>query len=166
MKQSLQEVGLNELVRVGGRSDVPAKIDTGAYSSAIWASNISVDKDGELNFSLFGEGSEFYDGKIHKTRNFEAIRVRSSNGGSEIRFKTRISIEVAGRKIRALFSLADRSSQQHPVLIGRRTLRNKFVVNVAKVAHHYKIEGAKNELNTELKQDPYAFYQKYIGDKK
>ena len=35
---------------------VPAKIDTGADGSAIWASAISIDDQNRLCFKLFGEG--------------------------------------------------------------------------------------------------------------
>ena len=38
---------------------VPAKIDTGADNSAIWASNIHLDK-GKLMFNYFAPGSMFY----------------------------------------------------------------------------------------------------------
>ena len=49
-------IGSTEHVDFGKRAQkVPAKIDTGADSSAVWASNIRIDKDGVLKFSLFGE---------------------------------------------------------------------------------------------------------------
>ena len=45
-------IGSTEFVDFGERAQkVPAKIDTGADSSAVWASNISIDKDGVLKFS-------------------------------------------------------------------------------------------------------------------
>ena len=51
-------IGSTEFVNFGERAQkIPAKIDTGADSSAVWASDIHIDKDGALKFSLFGEGS-------------------------------------------------------------------------------------------------------------
>ena len=53
-------IGSTEFVNFGERAQkVSAKIDTGADSSAVWASNIRIDKDGVLKFSLFGEGSPY-----------------------------------------------------------------------------------------------------------
>ncbi|HSW90725.1 MAG TPA: hypothetical protein VLF64_01885, partial [Candidatus Saccharimonadales bacterium] len=41
---------------------VPAKVDTGAKTSAIWASNI-VERDGGLAFTLFDESYTLYTGE-------------------------------------------------------------------------------------------------------
>ena len=70
MVDNKEIIGIVELVSIGKRAiDIPAKIDTGADSSSIWASNIRVDKNGVLRFSLFGEGSPYYNGKIYKRKN-------------------------------------------------------------------------------------------------
>ena len=37
---------------------------------------------------------------------------------------------ISGKKIRARFTLANRSTQKYPVLVGRNILRRKFVVDV------------------------------------
>ena len=58
---------------------VPAKIDTGADSSAIWASSIE-ENDGELSYILFDVSSEFYTGKIIKTRDYSIVRIKNSFG--------------------------------------------------------------------------------------
>ena len=84
-----QIIGIIEPVSIGKRAvNVLAKIDTGADRSSIWASNIRVGQDGVLRFSLFGEGSPCYNGKIFKRTDFSVARVRSSNGTSQIRYKT------------------------------------------------------------------------------
>lgn len=128
-----QIIGIVEPVSIGQRAiNVPAKIDTGADSSSIWASNIRVCQDGSLKFSLFGKGSPYYNGKIFRRTDFSVVQVRSSNGISQTRYRTYFSIKLAGRKIRVLFSLADRSKNTYKILIGRRTISNKFVVDVTK----------------------------------
>jgi hypothetical protein len=113
-----------------GLLNVPAKVDTGAKTSSIWASNINLDEQGYLSFCLFGRGNPRYDGKKIIVKNFQETIVISSMGISEHRFKVKLSVNVHGRLIRASFTLSNRSRQLYPILIGRNILRGKFIVNV------------------------------------
>lgn len=114
-------------------SGVPAKIDTGADSSSIWCSHIKL-VGGKLECVFFGEESEYYTGRIYtfKKGEFDITRISNSFGRKEIRYKLQLPIKVRGRLIKATFTLADRSSKLYPVLIGRSTLRGKFLVDAAK----------------------------------
>lgn len=126
-------IGSTEFVNFGERAQkIPAKIDTGADSSAVWASNIHIDKDGVLKFSLFGEGSPYYDGKIFKRTDYSVARVRSSSGHEQIRYRTHFWVKLGGRKIKMLMNLSDRSKNEFPVLIGRRSISGKFLVDVSR----------------------------------
>lgn len=158
-------VGRNEPVDFAGvRRDVPAKIDTGADSSSVWVSNIRVDKHGILRFNLFGEESPYFTGKTIKREHYRVAMVRSASGHEQLRYRTQLSLRIAGRRIRATFNLADRSKNRFPVLIGRRTLSGKFVVDVSKVKYHdaEKIFAKENQiLNKKLSKDPYRFYKKH-----
>ncbi len=159
-------VGRNEAVDFAGysRRKVPAKIDTGADSSSVWVTNIRVDKNGVLRFNLFGEGSPYYTGKTIKRENYKVAVVRSASGHEQIRYRTQFSLRIGGKRIRALFNLSDRSRNRFPVLIGRRTLSGKFVVDVmqSQYTDTEKVFTSENQvLNTELKQDAYAFYKKH-----
>lgn len=109
--------------------NVPARIDTGARTSALWASDISI-KNNEISFALFGPQSEHYTGERVTLQNFTETVVASSNGVPEARFKVIIPLKIKGRRIKAKFTLTDRSAQVYPVLIGRSTLRGKFIVDV------------------------------------
>ena len=72
-------VGRNVRVDFGKRAiGVPAKIDTGADSSSVWASNIRIDKDGILKFSLFGKGSPYYNGKVFRRTEYSVAIVKRS----------------------------------------------------------------------------------------
>ncbi|MBR3220342.1 ATP-dependent zinc protease [Candidatus Saccharibacteria bacterium] len=157
----LKIIGSVALISVGGRVDVPAKIDTGADSSSIWATKIKVGKDGVLSFALFGEGSPFYTGKILKRTDYEVAVVRSATGEEQIRYRTHLQIKIKGRKINALFNLSNRSRNNAPVLIGKRTIRGKFAVDVSKTALKLSKNPRTSSLNAELKKDPYKFYKKY-----
>jgi hypothetical protein len=109
--------------------NVVARVDTGAQTSAVWASNIRL-QEGVLRFTLFDDTSEYYTGEVLKTRAHHIRKIVSSNGNKEERQVVKLLILVSGRSIRASFSLANRSSQKYPVLVGRNVLRGKFLVDV------------------------------------
>ena len=155
-------IGSTEFVDFGKRvQKVPAKIDTGADSSAVWASDIHIDKDGVLKFSLFGEGSPYYDGKIFKRTDYSVARVRSSSGHEQIRYRTHFWVKISGRKIKMLMNLSDRSKNEFPVLIGRRSISGKFLVDVSRKNVRRKKPSVTASLNEEVKLNPYEFYKKY-----
>lgn len=112
---------------------VPAKIDTGADASSIWAH--SVKKDGtSLKVTFFGPKSLFYTGEVHTfmSNEYTITRVSNSFGHREIRHKVKLKIAVKGRLINGTFTLADRSTKLYPILIGRSLIKNKFLVDVTK----------------------------------
>jgi hypothetical protein len=110
-----------------------AKVDTGADSSSIWASDIKLGDDGTLSFSLFGPGHKYYSGKQISTNDFTTVTVANSFGHKEIRYRVSLPVEIDGRKVRATFTLANRSLKSYPALIGRRLLNKKFLVDVSLV---------------------------------
>jgi hypothetical protein len=122
-----EKIELSELGYIG----VPARIDTGAKTSAIWASNIR-EQDGVLTAVLFGEGAEYYTGDTLEFSDYDTTVVASSTGHVQKRYKVRLLVKLKGKKIRAWFTLADRSTQVYPVLIGRNVLLGKFIVDVKK----------------------------------
>lgn len=166
IKEKLPIIGSNTLVSICGRENVPAKIDTGADSSSIWVSHLRIDKDGVLKFRLFDESSPFYNGKVIKRRDYKVAVVRSATGEEQIRYRAYLTLSVAGRKIRTLFNLSDRSKNNFPILIGRRTISDKFLVDVSKteVDRPPKIKKSKT-LRQELQEDPHEFYKKYTNKK-
>ncbi len=155
-------IGRNTKVDFGRRAiGVPAKIDTGADSSSVWASKVRIDKDGVLKFALFGEGSPYYNGKIFKRTDYKVAVVRSATGEEQIRYRTHFTIRMGGKKIRTLFNLSDRSKNNFPVLIGSRTLTNKFLVDVSRKEVIFNKNPKTNVLNKKLIEDPYKFYKKH-----
>ena len=159
----LDIIGSTEYVEIAGIKNVPAKIDTGADSSSVWASKIDVDKDGTLSFCLFDETSPFYTGETirREKHEYKVKIVRSGHGDERIRYRTEIDLSVNGHQIHAMFTLANRSRNNFPVLIGRRTLKNKFLVDVSKMTVKKKSNPKTPKLNQELEKNPYAFHQKY-----
>ena len=163
MKQ-LSMIGRDAYIDVMSNiKNVPAKIDTGADGSAIWASDIHLDRQGRLVFFFFFNGSPFYTGKVIKRKDFSVASVKSASGDVTIKFKVPIRIKLGGRAIRVNFGLCDRSTHTYPVLIGRRTLHNKFLVDVSQSPQYMKPPLDKTlTLNQELKTNPEQFYQKYF----
>lgn len=156
----MKSIGSTEFVSFGLYGGIPAKIDTGADASAVWASNIHVDKQGVLRFTLFDKSSPFFTGRVFKRTDFGAARVKSSNGTIQLRYRTHLTVTLGGRKIRALFYLADRSTQKFPVLIGQRTIAGKFLVDVSResIPLRRQVKG----FNRRIKENPYKFHKEYL----
>ncbi|OYX42106.1 hypothetical protein B7Y94_04005 [Candidatus Saccharibacteria bacterium 32-49-12] len=158
---SLTTIGRTTVLSIAaeGAKNVPAKVDTGADSSSIWASDLRMSKGGVLSFALFGKESKHYTGKRHSVRGYRVTKIRSSNGMAQIRYQVKLTVEIAGRKVRGTFTLADRSRNRYPILIGCRMLSKKFLVDVSRGDSLPKIKNGP--LNAELEADPISFFQKY-----
>ena len=128
--------------------NIPARIDTGAKTSAIWATDIHEESDGRLSFLLFDETSPHHVPHRHYVPEHQRIVVKSTIGAVEERYKVRLLVNLNGRLIRASFTLANRSQQVYPVLIGRNVLRGKFVVDVEHDRSGHK-QTSSNSVNEE-----------------
>lgn len=110
-----------------------AKIDTGADNSAIHCHNIIVDEAlNRVTFNLLDPSHPDYNETsltlpVHRKR-----WVKSSNGMREYRVYIKTTIEVMGEVYEAELSLTDRSSMNFPMLLGRKFLHNRFLVDVSK----------------------------------
>ncbi len=112
-----------------GKADVKAKVDTGAKSSPVHASNIrEKNKDGKeiLECYLLGDHSEKVIFESFKTRH-----IRSSNGITEKRFVVKLKVYVYKKAYLTEFSLSNRMSMRFPVLLGRRFLMKNYLVDVS-----------------------------------
>ena len=157
----LKIVGSTEYIEIAGIKDVPAKIDTGADSSAIWASNIVMDENGVLSFTLFDEKSPLYTGERLESSDYSVRIVRSSHGDEQIRYRVSLPVTIMGDSFVTNFTLANRSRNNFPVLIGRHTLSGRFLVDVSVSKVSRPRSRHADHLNHELQEDPYAFHQKY-----
>lgn len=156
-------IGSTEYIDVGNHRHIPAKIDTGADSSAIWASHIRIAKDGILHFCLFDQGSPYYTGEVIKRKDYKVAVVRSAFGHEQIRYRTHIGAIINGRRIRILFNLSNRSKNNYPVLIGRRTISGKFLVDVSEKRATVPHRNDKSlKFQRLLEKNPYEFHQKFI----
>lgn len=131
-RKPLPLVGWREVVALPelGLSAVPAKIDTGARTSALHATVLErFERDGQ---AMVRFGVDF--GRQHVRQICEAVHVdrrgiTSSNGATQLRLIVKTPIRIGGVEFRAEISLADRSDMQFPLLIGRTALRRRFLVD-------------------------------------
>ncbi|MBO2009788.1 ATP-dependent zinc protease [Hymenobacter negativus] len=123
--------------------EVEAKVDTGAYTSAIHCTNIHIEttagQPATLVVNLLDPGHESADGCALAFTEFVLRDIRSSNGEVQERYVIRAVVRLYGEDFEAEFSLSDRSDMKYPVLLGRSLLRQgRFIVDVAKRNLSYK----------------------------
>ncbi|UII32564.1 RimK/LysX family protein [Fulvivirga ulvae] len=126
--------------------ELDAKIDTGAYSSAIHYHHAEViEKDGKkvLHFTLLDPTHPDYNDKSFYFDKFEERNIKNSFGDSERRFVIKATITIFGKNYETDFSLSDRGSLKFPILLGRKLLQKGFVVDVAKSNLSYKLKNKK-----------------------
>jgi D-alanine-D-alanine ligase-like ATP-grasp enzyme len=119
-----------------GVENIPAKVDTGADSSSIWASDVQETDDGKLSFCLFAPGSRFYRGQKIAAEEYKITSVKNSFGQKEFRYSAKLKVKLSKRTMTCWFSLADRSQNTYPVLLGRNFLRNRYLVNTGQKNLH------------------------------
>ena len=113
-----------------GYTDVPAKIDTGAYSGALHCSHVEEavresDSKNVLRFSLPGNP------EIIELSHYVRTYIRSSTGHRIRRYLFDTDIVIKGIAYRIRIGLSDRSDMNYEVLIGRRFLsENNIMVDV------------------------------------
>ncbi len=112
-----------------GFNQVEVKIDTGAYTSSIHCGFIEIKKDGLLYCSFLDGKHPEYSEDIHVFKNFKTIRVKSSNGIAQKRYEIKSKIKLFGKSYSISLSLSDRKDMKFPVLLGRKFLNPKFVVD-------------------------------------
>jgi hypothetical protein len=114
---------------------VNAKIDTGAYRGSIHAENIKVvrmKKSGKrkLKFNVLDAEHPENDSRVYRVSKFKKVQVRTSQTEFETRYAIFLKIEIAGEELKTYLSLSDRKDMRYPILIGRKALKRKFLVDV------------------------------------
>jgi len=106
-------IGLTEIVNVkysDGKKRVIAKVDTGATKSSI-----------DTNLA-----AELKLGPVIKSK-----LVKSAHG-SKLRPIIEANIELAGKKIKSEFTLADRTHMKFRILIGQNILKDGYLIDPTK----------------------------------
>ena len=117
-------VGCRELLHFTdlGLINIPAKIDTGAYSNVLHCDYIE-EIDGKLNFKIGDNKYQF--------EKFKKISVKSSFGQEQERYAILTNVVLGNISYKLYVSLNNRDKMKYPVLIGRRFLQKfKYIVDV------------------------------------
>lgn len=133
---------------------IPAKADTGAYRSAIHAKNIKVvNKGGKetLRYDLLLDHPTSHYSRSIETSDFKTATIENSFGTTEERYAIRLKIKLGTKIFSTEFTLADRSKKTYPILIGRKTLNKRFIVDSSK--SHIDRGELKKKFNIELPED-------------
>ncbi len=114
-----------------GFTQVDAKVDTGAFRTVLHCERCEEvetpqGKQLEADFKL--EGDEV---KRFHFSNYFSKEFKSSFGEKEKRFCIQTTLQIGKKKIRSSVSLTDRSDMKFQVLIGRKTLLKRFLVDVS-----------------------------------
>ena len=114
-----------------GLEEIEVKIDTGAFTSSIHCSDIK-EVDSKLHCKFLDESHPAYNHKELIFENYEMTAIKSSNGISENRYQIEL-IMIFGKKTYEIqLTLTDRAEMKYPVLLGRKFLQGKFIVDVSK----------------------------------
>lgn len=114
-----------------GVSNLHAKIDTGAYTCSLHCHKAEI-VNGNLEFILLDEEHPEFTGMKFIFKEFEKRNIKNSFGEVECRFVIKTTIRLFNEDITTEFSLSNRGSLRFPILIGRKILRNRFVIDVTK----------------------------------
>jgi len=127
---------------------IEAKIDTGAYTSAIHCKDIRLKTNNGkqiLCFKLLDDTHPEYSEQIHEFPEFYRKKIKNSFGEMEERYIIKTRVKIGKKNILTTLSLSDRENMRYPVLIGRRLLKGKFIVDVNKI--HINGQKIKKALN-------------------
>lgn len=138
LKTKKKVIGRRELIDFPALElfEVEAKIDTGAFTSAIHCTHIreATLSDGTpvIRFDLLDLSHPQYHHKLFEFTEFTQRDIKNSFGDVQERYVIRTQIQLFDKIIEADFSLSDRSDMKYPVLIGRALLNKNFIVDVAR----------------------------------
>lgn len=106
---------------------IEAKIDTGAYTCSMHCNHIELKTENNkkvLTFTLFNNTT-------YHSEEFTRKKIKNSFGEMEERYIIKTLISIGSKKIKTTISLSDRGSMRYPILIGRKLLKGKFIIDVS-----------------------------------
>ncbi|ARV14923.1 ATP-dependent zinc protease family protein [Polaribacter sp. SA4-12] len=123
--------------------DIDLKIDSGAYTSSIHCANIeeiSVNGEKSIKFTLLDPEHPLYNNKEFLTKKYTSKAVKSSNGISEERFLIETEIFIFNQIFPIHLTLTERKDMKFPILLGRKFLNKKFIIDTAKKNISHKLK--------------------------
>lgn len=119
--------------------DIDVKIDTGAFTSSMHCHKV-IEEDNLLKCLFFDKEHQNYNKKIIVFKNYTTTKVKSSNGMVQNRYMVKTSVLLFNKKYKIDLTLSTRSEMKYPILIGRKFLSKKFIVdiNLKNLSHKQK----------------------------
>lgn len=133
-KKKLKTIGWREWVSMPefGVTEIKAKVDTGADNSSLHAFNLERFQEDGVEMVRF----EIHPRQRKRKPSVECVapvamerKVKNPGGRSELRPVIRTTLIVADEEVDALVNLTTRDEMTFRMLLGRRTVRNHFVVD-------------------------------------
>jgi hypothetical protein len=145
MPNPLKVIGRRDRIDLPGLGywNIKAKVDTGAYGSALHCSQMKVVcRDGKncLSFMLLDPEHPEFREQVHFAEHFTEKLVKNSSGEGEQRYIIKTEVVIFGKTISTEFSLTDRRDMKYPILLGRKFLRKRFIVDVRLKDVSYKLK--------------------------
>lgn len=136
VKHKVKTIGITDKIDLPEAEifNLPCKIDTGADTSSIHCERIrlkEIDGVEYLVFKLLDKSHPLYTGKDIKTSVFKERKVKSSFGDYEFRYQVKLQVVIFKKKYLVSFNLSNRKRMKFPVLLGRKFLAHKFLVDVS-----------------------------------
>lgn len=133
-KKKLRTIGWREWVSMPefGVTEIKAKVDTGADNSSLHAFNLERFEQDGVEMVRF----EIHPRQRKRKPSIECVapvalerKVKNPGGRSELRPVIRTTLIIAAQEVEALVNLTTRDEMTFRMLLGRRTVRNHFVVD-------------------------------------
>ena len=127
-------IGRKELISILDLElyDLDAKIDTGADSSALHCDDIYIDEENNVHFMLIDDVHPAYHGKKMIMPLYKLKKVKSSNGEVQLRPSIKVKVNFFNKVHKMVITLTNRADMRLPMLIGRKFMAHKFLVDVSK----------------------------------
>ncbi len=148
VKKKLEPIGWREVVKIPQltRRKIKAKVDTGARTSALHATEVKFTKNGRTEFVHFkihpdqdsAKPVVTCKAKVHSKR-----RVRSSSGHVSLRPVILLELNIGEHVFETEFTLVNRDLMGFRMLIGRKALKGRFLVNSGRSYLHKKTKEKK-----------------------
>lgn len=111
--------------------NIDVKIDTGAYTSSFHCHHIEL-SNGVLKFQLLDPEHDKFLKNYFEFTAFTQKKVKSSNGIVENRYQIKTEILIFNQIYPIDLTLTERGSMKFPVLLGRKFLSKKFIINTSR----------------------------------
>jgi hypothetical protein len=164
MKKNIEIIGATDIVDLPelGWYHVPVRVDSGANTSAIHCSRVRLITEGNITrLRFYLDVKKGAPEQSYTVSEFKEALIRNSSGKEEKRYVIKTQVVIFGRKIRTEFSLANRKKMSYPILLGRKLLKGRFLIDVSKkdLSASQSAEKVRRKKNTDPEVNPTLLIQ-------